>query len=96
MKILSIIALAVLLSAAAFIPNICLRVSFAQRSAAPEANQNEPSIERMKVPDAAKLREQARGRVLIVNFWPPGVTAAWANSPNSSRLIKITKIKVSR
>ena len=69
MKFLSIVALAVLLSGAAFIPNICLKVSLAQRSATPEANQNEPSIQRMKVPDVARLREQSRGKVLIVNFW---------------------------
>lgn len=69
MKILSIVALVVLLGGAAFIPNICLKVSVAQRSATPEENQNEPSIELMKVPDVAKLREQARGQVLIVNFW---------------------------
>ena len=69
MKILFIVVLAALLGGAVFIPKICLNLTFAQRSATPEANQIEPSIERMKVPDVAKLREQARGQVLVINFW---------------------------
>ena len=66
MKTLCILAVAVLLTAADFLPNICLRVSLARTT---DMDQPEPSIALMKVPDVAKLLEQARGRVLIVNFW---------------------------
>ena len=69
MKTLTIVQLAVLLSASAFLPNICLRVSLAHSAAGSEVGQSRPSIELMKAPDVAKLREQARGHVLVINFW---------------------------
>jgi thiol-disulfide isomerase/thioredoxin len=66
MKTLCILAVAMLLTAAAFLPNICLRVSLARLS---DINQPEPSIALMKVSDVVRLREQARGKVLVINFW---------------------------
>ena len=69
MKTLAIVALAVLLGAPALLPNVCLRISLAHNAVGSEAGQRQPSIELMKVTDAAKLREQTRGQVLVINFW---------------------------
>ena len=66
MKILCILAIGVLVTAAAFLPNICMRVTLARTA---DFDPAEPSIALMKVPDVARLREQARGKVLVVNFW---------------------------
>ena len=66
MKTLFILAVALLLTAAAFLPNVCLRISLARTT---DIDQPEPSIALMKVADVAKLREQARGQVLVINFW---------------------------
>src|SRR5215467_7148343 len=69
MKTLTIVALSVLLGAATFLPNICLRISLAHSAEGLEVGQSRPSIELMKVPEAVKLREQTRGQVLVINFW---------------------------
>jgi peroxiredoxin len=69
MKTLAILALALVFGAAAFLPNICLSISLAHSAEGSEISQLRASIELMKVPDAAKLRAQARGQVLVINFW---------------------------
>ena len=68
MKLLFTIALTLLVAAAAFLPNICLNITLA-RSFEDAPTETHPSIALMNVPDVAKLREQARGQVLVINFW---------------------------
>lgn len=70
MRTLYAIALsAVTLIAMAFSPALCFRLTEAQTSDARDSNQNKPSIELLRVPDVSKLRVQARGQVLVINFW---------------------------
>ena len=69
MRVVLIVALGLFLVAAAVLPKICLNVTLARTSAASTRTEFDPSIALMKLPDVAKLREQARGKVLVINFW---------------------------
>jgi peroxiredoxin len=68
MRFLFISLLTALFLAAAFIPNVCLNITLAQRPAAMNS-KNEPSIALLEKTEAVKVKEQAKGRVLVVNFW---------------------------
>jgi thiol-disulfide isomerase/thioredoxin len=41
----------------------------AQNSEASDQSQTKPQIAFLKLPDVARLREEAKGRVLVINFW---------------------------
>jgi thiol-disulfide isomerase/thioredoxin len=69
MKVLFIPALALLVGTVMFLTNTCLNVTLARTSAASTREQTESSIALMKLPDVEKLREQAHGQVLVINFW---------------------------
>ena len=67
--IFAIALAATLLGATAFSRNVCFRVTVVQSSATAAPNQFKPSIALVRAPDVAKLREQAQGQVLVINFW---------------------------
>ena len=69
MKLLFTIALTLLVGAAAFLPNICFNTTSAHRLEDAARTQAQPSVALIKVADVAKLREQAHGHVLMINFW---------------------------
>lgn len=68
MRILTVSLLIALFLAAAFIPNVCLNITLAQRPAT-LSSKSEPSIALLEKAEAAKLKDQAKGRVLVINFW---------------------------
>jgi len=68
MRFLIITMLTALLLAGTFIPNVCLKITLAQRPAT-QNSKSEPSIALLEKAEAAKVKEQAKGKVLVINFW---------------------------
>lgn len=68
MKSLCVVALIAASLTTAFSPHSCLD-RLAECSAASNGNQQKPAISLLKTEDAAKIKKQAQGRVLVVNFW---------------------------
>ena len=54
---------------ATFMPHFCLSVTLAQPTATSYTNEERPSIRLLKAADAARIKKQGQGKVLVVNFW---------------------------